>query len=211
MSDLNEKLSVIIDEYTGDDACQAVLDEVSDDVNLQYQMRRYQMIGDIMRHELPDQINLDLNHQIMAEVRKIDSGDTGQSQLNTGVSGSQSLWWNWVKLKPFAGFAVAATVAVVSVTLWQSGTISSEQRISTDNQIVSIESEKIKKLTNLPVQINAVTVSSGLNEGMRWSASEDSPALQQKLNAYLVNHTEYSNPMQGLIPQARVAGFDSQQ
>jgi hypothetical protein len=35
--------------------------------------------------------------------------------------------------------------------------------------------------------------------------------LQQKLNAYLVNHTEYSNSMQGLIPQARVAGFDAQQ
>jgi hypothetical protein len=26
-----------------------------------------------------------------------------------------------------------------------------------------------------------------------------------------VNHTEQSNSMQGLIPQARVAGFDAQQ
>jgi hypothetical protein len=26
-----------------------------------------------------------------------------------------------------------------------------------------------------------------------------------------VNHTEYSSSMQGLIPQARVVGFDAQQ
>jgi hypothetical protein len=47
--------------------------------------------------------------------------------------------------------------------------------------------------------------------GTRWKVDREMPALQQKLNAYLVNHTEYSNSVQGLIPQARVAGFDSQQ
>jgi hypothetical protein len=46
---------------------------------------------------------------------------------------------------------------------------------------------------------------------MRWKLERETPGLQQKLNAYLVNHTEYSNSMQGLIPQARVAGFDSEQ
>jgi hypothetical protein len=46
---------------------------------------------------------------------------------------------------------------------------------------------------------------------MRWKVIEGAPALQQKLNAYLVNHTEYSNSMQGLIPQVRVVGFDFQQ
>ena len=210
MSELKEKLSVIIDEYTGDDEGQKVLDKVIDDVNLQYQMRRYQMIGDVMRHELPDHINLDLSHQVMSEVRKIESEDSGQSQQIAGVLGKQSLW-NWAKLKPFAGLAVAASVAMVSVSLWQSEAIDSTQGASNKDQTVSIEREKIEKLAKMPVQVNAITVSTGLNEGTRWSASEDSPALQQKLNAYLVNHTEYSIPMQGLIPQARVAGFDSQQ
>lgn len=210
MSELEEKLSVIIDEYTGDEACQKVLDEAIDDVNLQYQMRRYQMIGDIMRHELPDHINLDLSHQIMSEVRKIESEDSIRSQRVDEVADKQSLW-NWAKLKPFAGLAVAASVAMVSVTLWQSEAVDSEQVASVEDKTVSVESEKIEKLANMPVQVNAITVSSGLNEGTRWLASEDSPALQQKLNGYLVNHTEYAIPIQGLIPQARVAGFDSQQ
>ncbi|NNE64116.1 MAG: hypothetical protein HKN34_08535 [Gammaproteobacteria bacterium] len=210
MSELKEKLSVIIDEYTGDEACQKVLDEAIDDVNLQYQMRRYQMIGDIMRHELPDHINLDLSHQIMSEVRKTESEDSIRSQRIAEVADKQSLW-NWAKLKPFAGLAVAASVAMVSVTLWQSEAVNSPQGAPEQDQTVSVDSEKIEKLANMPVQVNAITVSSGLNEGTRWLASEDSPALQQKLNGYLVNHTEYAIPIQGLIPQARVAGFDSQQ
>jgi hypothetical protein len=57
----------------------------------------------------------------------------------------------------------------------------------------------------------AVTVSTRVGaDGTRWKMQNESPVLQQKLNAYLVNHTEYSNSMQGLIPQARVAGFDAQ-
>lgn len=210
MSESNEKLSAIIDEYADDDVCQKVLDDVIDDVNLQYQMRRYQMIGDVMRHELPDRINLDLSHQIMSEVRKIDSEQSAQSKSGAPTSGNQPLW-NWVKLKPFAGLAVAASVALVSVTLWQSEPVNPQQVATAENETVSAESEKIERLANLPVQINAVTVSSGSKEGTRWLASEDSPALQQKLNGYLVNHTEYAIPMQGLIPQARVAGFDSEQ
>jgi len=47
--------------------------------------------------------------------------------------------------------------------------------------------------------------------GTRWKLEQESPVLQRKLNAYLVNHTEYSSSMQGLIPQARVAGFDAEQ
>lgn len=211
MSEKDEKLSVLLDEYSDDEAARSVLNEVVDDVNLQYQMRRYQMIGDVMRHELPTQIDLDLSHQIMSEIRKIDIDDSTRA-IKVENSGEKSSFWSWTGLKPLAGFAVAASVAVVSVTLWQSVSVEvGNQPI--DNQTVSVEEKKIQQLVSLPVQANALTVSSSLNQSTRWVTNEnaDSPALQQKLNGYLVNHTEYSIPMQGLIPQARVAGFDSQQ
>ena len=48
------------------------------------------------------------------------------------------------------------------------------------------------------------------NDGMHWKVISDAPALERKLNAYLINHTEYSKSMQGLIPQARVAGYGSE-
>lgn len=211
MSDIDEKLSVILDEYSDDEGCHSALNEVINDVNLQHQLHRYQMIGDVMRHELPAQISLDLNHKIMSRVRDIGIEYPGGSNaIESG--GEKTSFWHWVGLKPLAGFAVAASVAIVSITLWQSISIETRgQSAETDNQVVSAQQKKINRLATLPVQGNAVTVSSSLNEGMRWQTTEDSPALQQKLNAYLVNHTEYSIPMQGLIPQARVAGFDSEQ
>ncbi len=208
MSDLDEKLSVVLDQYSDDEASQSVLNHVISDVNLQYQMRRYQMIGDIMRHELPEKINTDLSHQIMSQVRKIKSENPGGPGRVEGV-GEKAAFWSWTKIKPLAGLTVAASVAIVSITLWQSTSIlTQDQQVVTE--VVSVSQAKINRLTS-PVRGNAVAVSSRLNRGLRWEVAEDSPALQQKLNAYLVNHTEYSVPMQGLIPQVRVAGFDSEQ
>jgi hypothetical protein len=112
-------------------------------------------------------------------------------------------------MKPFAGMAIAASVAVVSITLWQSSNVAVDSGQGKE-QIVSVDQQKIERLASQPVQTNVVPVSSPLNDGMRWKINNNAPALQQKLNAYLVNHTEYSNSMQGLIPQARVAGFDAQ-
>jgi len=208
MSELDEKLSMILDEYSGDEESQAALDDVVGDVNLQYQMRRYQMIGDAMRHELPSQINIGLSHRIMAEVEQIRANEV--STRNSTEPKATGSFWSWVSLKPLAGLAIAGSVAVVTVTIWQSLStgILPEQG---NNEVASIEQQKIEKLASQTVQGNAVTVSSNSDGGMRWKVNKDSPDLQQKLNAYLVNHTEYSTPMQGLIPQARVAGYDSQQ
>ena len=72
MNELDEKLSVVLDEYTDDQKSQSVLNEVIGDVNLQYQIRRYQMIGDVLRHELPDHLNLDLSRQIMSKIEEIE-------------------------------------------------------------------------------------------------------------------------------------------
>ena len=213
MNELNEKLSVVLDEYADDQKSQSVLNEVIGDVNLQYQMRRYQLIGEVLRHELPDRLSLDLSRHIMSKIQQSEvTPEASPTALDS--SGQKSSFWHWANLKPLAGFAVAATVAVVSVTLWQAVSVN-PQGDQSGEQLVSIEQQKIEKLVSQPLQVNAVPVSTNtalsMDEGTRWSAFKDSPALQQKLNAYLVNHTEYSSPMQGLIPQARVAGYDAQQ
>lgn len=208
MSELDEKLSVILDQYSDDEHSDAVLNDLLGDVNLQYKLRRYQMIGDVMRHELPDQINLDLSHQIMSQVRQIEP-DQSPVATDRAKTAGQGITLSWAMLKPFTGIAVAASVAIVSISLWQTTSVN-PQPGSDGNQLVSAEQQKIEKLASQPIQGDAVTVSSSLG-GTRWNVKQDTPALQQKLNAYLVNHTEYSVPMQGLIPQARVAGFDAEQ
>ncbi|MCZ6797489.1 MAG: sigma-E factor negative regulatory protein [Gammaproteobacteria bacterium] len=207
MSEQQDKLSLLLDEFADDEQSRRMLDEVEADVNLQYRLRRYAMIGQVMRHELPKHIAPDFSANVMAQINSI-------SHTAKLVADRRSLW-TWSKMKPFAGLAIAASVAVVSITLWQTVNVDpgsgpgSEQVVIVDQQIVdqnNADQQKIERYVSLPVQTSAVTV------GMRWK-NNNTPALQQKLNAYLVNHTEYSNSIQGmsLIPQARVAGYDAQQ
>jgi negative regulator of sigma E activity len=212
MSEQHDKLSLLLDEFAGDEQSRRLLDEVEADVNLQYRLRRYTMIGQVMRHELPKQIAPDFCARVMAQVRAIN-------QIAKPAVERQPVWV-WSKLKPYAGVAIAASVALVSITLWQTVNLDSSS-IPGSDQVVKVnqqnldqqnldqqnlDQQKIERLARLPVQTSAVTV------GMRWK-NNNTPALQQKLNGYLVNHTEYSISIQSmsLIPQARVAGYDAQQ
>jgi sigma-E factor negative regulatory protein RseA len=199
MTEINEKLSYLLDDYPGENP-DAALDEVVADVNLQYAMRRYQMIGEAMRHELPASLNTDFHSEVMAKIRDQDSS-VAKSEVQK-VSSQPASILSWIKLKPLAGLAVAASVAIVTVALWQP----ISEPGSNPDALATAEEQKIEKLAGQQVQGGAVPASLG----MRWKVPNDTPGLQQKLNGYLVNHTESSNSMQGLIPQARVAGFDAQ-
>ena len=206
MKELDEKLSLLLDDYT-DENIDAVLDEVTADVNLQYRMRRYQMIGEVMRHELPEAIDTDFHHEVMAKIKgQAQSSATTATESTTATASLPLTARTW--FRPFAGVAVAASVALVTIALWQPLQQGMDPQ---DGGLASADQQKIQQLGE-QLQGSAVQASSRVQtDGMRWKLEEESPVLQQKLNAYLVNHTEYSNSMQGLIPQARVAGFDAQQ
>ena len=193
MTDLNEKLSLLLDDYA-DNKTAATLDEVIDDVNLQYRTRRYRMIGEAMR-----------NGAVMARIHEQAEAHSPRSEVPQVGAMKHSIL-SWMTLKPLAGMAVAASVAMVTIALWQ------QQPGPPDDSLVSAEQQKIQQLAEQQIQGGAVPVSARVQTlGMRWKVEHESPGMQQKLNAYLVNHTEHSNSMQGLIPQARVAGFDAQQ
>jgi negative regulator of sigma E activity len=205
MTEQDEKLSYLLDDYPGDNPGDA-LDEVIGDVNLQYRMRRYQIIGETMRHELPRAIDTGFHQTVMARIREQTTGDQSPAAAATQ---QKAPLLGWVTLKPFAGLAVAASVALVTVALWQP---LKQESGELDDGLVSADQEKVQQLAGQQLQGGAIQASTRVQPlGTRWKLEREIPGLQQKLNAYLVNHTEYSNPVQGLIPQARVAGFDAQQ
>jgi len=214
MKHQDENLSLLLDGDSEADVT-AVLDEVVADVNLQYRMRRYQIIGEALRNELPQAIDTDFHHAVMAKIRQpspnLETHDKQSDQvsdLDIVVPLLSRAWF-----RPFAGLAVAASVAVVTVALWQplqqQGALPNDGLASVDQQVA--DQQKIEQLAGQQVVGSAVPVSSRVQSGTRWKLEQESPVLQRKLNAYLVNHTEYSSSMQGLIPQARVAGFDAEQ
>jgi len=207
MKEQDEKLSVLLDDDAEADI-NAELNEVLTDVNLQYRMRRYQIIGAAMRNELPQAVDTDFHHRVMAEIRAelpiaemhADGSETSRASAIPLMARS---WF-----RPFAGLAVAASVALVTVALWQP----LQQGSGPNDGLASADQQKIEQLASQKIAGSAVPVSSEVRSaGTRWKLEQESPVLQRKLNAYLVNHTEYSSSMQGLIPQARVAGFDAQQ
>lgn len=206
MSDYEQKLSGVLDDNT-EQSLDSAIDEVIGDVNLQYRMRRYQIIGEAMRHELPEKIDLGFHQSVMAAIDQPSSGDNIDVAETMGGKGKAAIL-SWIGLKPFAGLAIAASVALVTISLWQpvgSPTATGGTQVASDDQL------KVDKLASQQVVKSAVPVSTSLGSlGTRWKVDKSNPQIQQKLNAYLVNHTEYSNSMQGLIPQARVAGFDNQ-
>lgn len=211
MSDRDEKLSSLLDDYRHTDEDRAVLDQLEGDVNQQYTLRRYQMIGNVMRNEISDAIDIDFEARIKSRIAQ-----EPKLQVSGGVTinnESKSSWLGSILFKPIAGLAVAAAVAIVTVSSLQI-----QQPSGSDNAgvgVASIDSSKAKveQLASTPVIINSVRVSGkGQNvtgpSGTTWKIKRSRPDMQSKLNTYLINHNEYSNSMQGIIPQARVVGFD---
>jgi negative regulator of sigma E activity len=217
MNNEKEKLSNLLDEYSPKDADQRPLDNLLSDVNQQYCIKRYQMIGQVMRHELANQIDTEFSENVMGKIRAIKTDDnTTVSQQAVNQNKVKSIW-HWGFLKPVAGMAVAASVAIVSITLWQPVSVTIGSPVSGES-IVSAEQKKIDLLVKQPTQavvpasamLGNASTNSNSNSGMHWKVISDAPALERKLNAYLINHTEYSKSIQGFIPQARVAGYGSE-
>lgn len=209
MSDQNEKLSSILDDYRDTEQDRTVLDELEADVNQQYTLRRYHMIGHVMRNEMSEAIDLDFASRVRS---LIDQENPLPVQVAAeGVKESRPSWLTSIFFKPVAGLAVAATVAVVTVSSLQL----QDPSVGNSTSVAAADSSqaKVERLANLPVVQNAVRVSgrgqnAGTSGGTTWKIKRSKPDMQSRLNNYLVNHNEYSNSMQGIIPQARVVGFD---
>ncbi len=203
MKDENERLSALLDDEILASA-DAKLDDILDDVNCQYRMRRYQLIGDALRRDLPENIDLDFHHRVMDEIRKESKPVVAESAR---ASSSLSDWFRGFALKPLAGMAVAATVAVVTVSLWgpQSGQPGGETE-----SVATADTQRVQQYSQQQIAPVLPASTNAAGNGMQWQVDRGSVELQNKLNSYLLNHNEYSNSVQGLIPQARVAGFDAE-
>ena len=208
MTENDEKLAYLLDGHGGEEADDAI-DEALGDVNLQYRMRRYLIIGEAMRHQLPRRIDTDFHKAVMASVHAEAAIARASKKQPPAAAEAGLPLLGWARLRPYAGLAVAASVALVTVALWQPLKNETDQ---SPNGIATVVPDEVMPIMSTPIQATPVTVSTRLQApGTRWRVERDLPGLQQKLNGYLVNHTEYSNPVQGLIPQARVAGFDTPQ
>ncbi|MCK4707251.1 MAG: hypothetical protein KAU21_01440 [Gammaproteobacteria bacterium] len=215
MNEQREKLSTLMDDFEHTEQDQTQLKELLGDVNQQYIMRRYQMIGEVMRNELPQTIQPDFVSSVMS---KIEQEPALHIETPAKVKTQDRPSWFWsVLFKPVAGLAVAATVAVVAVSNIQLQSVAVDQPEQlASNASVNPTSDRVAELASISFvnQGGAARVSvngqSSVSAGTNWKIKQSAPDIQKKLNVYLINHNEFSNSWQGIIPQVRVVGFDAQ-
>lgn len=185
MSDtIKQQISSMVDDELSPQEQELLMSRIQRDPALRQQWARYQMIGDVMRRQRV----MHENDFIVSQVAQAISGEPSY-QVKHKSSFLPSV------LKPVLGLAVAASVAMVSIVLVRD-MVSQEK---------GYDAPVMARMDPVPLPSTAyVQVSSRPNM--------DVIRLQQnnRLNQYLVNHSEYasSNRVRGMLPYVRVVASD---
>ena len=181
MSDeIREQLSALVDDELNELEQPLLLGRLQRDPALQECMGRYQLIGKSLRGA--SQMGTgSVASRVQAALA--DGAGTRSPCDSAQESGG---WWN-----PVAGFAVAASVALVAVM-----TVTSV-RDTADEGVPAIA-----LLDDSPAVVAPVSE-------QQWDRLE--PQIDKRLSGYLVNHSEYaaSRGMQSVVPYARVVGYEN--
>lgn len=213
MNEQTENLSSLLDDYRSTDIDESALNDALRDINQRYTLRRYQMIGDIMRNDMPQQIKPDFAADVMASIAAEPALHSVPAAAEKAPAKRSVLWS--LLFKPMAGVAVAATVAFFAVSSVQLQTRLPQSDDQLAQTKTSATDARIEQLASIPVIKAPVKVSVNGQQatsphGTSWKIRRGAPTFQKKLNTYLISHNEFSKSMQGIIPQARVVGFDVQ-
>lgn len=182
---IREQLSALLDGELPAQERDLLLARLARDSALRTHWSNYQLIGDGLRKGLPPQIDPGLADRVMLAIEALPAQNAGTSSVVRRV------------LKPLAGLAVAASVAVVAVLAVQ------QSRAPTPGTAQVASSQPAQSQTYVRVQ------------GTRWQAQPgnvQAPQVDNRLNEYLVNHSEYatSGGMPGMLPYVRIVGYDQE-
>lgn len=187
IQDNSEKISAMVDDESNAATSKHVMDDLTENINGRRQWQRYHLIGQVMRDQVGTHYNLDLADNVMQAI-------AAEPERKTVMRSRVLPSFLTTLFKPVLGLAMAASVAVVSVTTWQT------MNASTSNQ-----SELLVDNSRTVVAAPARQVA---HLGTNWNLNQ--PELESRLNNYLVNHTEYaSGRLQGMLPHARVVSYDT--
>ena len=153
---------------------------------------RYHLIGDCLRGNVPEKVDLKLADRI---------GQAIAAEPSILAPGRYTTY-----MKPVLGFAIAASVAMVAILGLQhtntdpslsipSQPIALQQPVTSNQQVAGNYSNQ----GNTP-QVQQLPASTQINAGSR-------------LNRYLVNYNEYraNAGMQGILPYVRIISYETEE
>lgn len=190
--DKHEALSALVDGELSAEDGPRLLDHVLADVSLRRRWSTYHLIGDVIRRHVIDQ-QADSEHPDNSS--DAAKPNPAKARHKTG------------RLRPLAGLALAASVALVTVLGIFALTGGRQATVEVAQNSPSIP----VSIPSKPAPTSVVGGAVGIDLArMTWN--DAAPAVTNRLNGYLVTHNEYlSNEMRGMLPYARLVAYDDGQ
>jgi sigma-E factor negative regulatory protein RseA len=187
MNELNkEQLSALID---GEHDNEHVLDNLIHNDDMKQTWSRYHLIGDCLRDNLPNEITHAISDNVSQALQN-------EPTVLAPVKKQSNI------MKPLAGFAIAASVAMVAVFSIQN---------NNDIDTPLVNSAPIAATTVQP-QTFSFPESNYMPAAVTQSDTPESIA-NQRINNYLLNHSEYRSNVgvNGILPYVRMVTIEPQE
>jgi sigma-E factor negative regulatory protein RseA len=179
-NNIHEQLSALVDDELSDAEHALLIRQLSADSALRHTLSRYQMVSDSIHSNLPQQVDCHFHERVRAAL-----------QDEAAIHSAHRVSARWYR--PVAGFALAASVAVVAV-------------VSLQNTREISNPAETQALATIPSPDNYIRAENV-------SAPVALPASERGLeDVYLVNHNEFAanSGMQGMLPYLRIVGQETQ-
>ena len=170
---LHAQLSALVDDELEAAEQALLLRQIGADPVLRERLARYQLVSDALQNHLPPRLDIDFHDSVQAALQAEPAIHVESSRFSGMV-------------KPVAGLAVAASVAVVAV--------------------LSLQSMRTEAPSSTPAVASAPVAQDYLRAEIK-APPAGSPHTPQGLNAYLVNHNEYAMN-RGMLPYVRLVGHE---
>jgi len=169
---LHEQLSALVDDELASAEQALLIKQLAGDSDLSQRLARYQLISDAMQNHLPQRVDPDFRTRVQ--------GALPDAAGNYPAAGFAAF------IKPLAGLAVAASVAVVTV--------------------LSVQSFRQQNTSGVQAVASAPADSDYIRAGDNGDPSQGRVVRTDKaLDVYLVNHNEFA-VSRGMLPYARLVG-----
>lgn len=180
-SEDKELLSALVDGQLAPRQLRTGLDALLQDADWQQRWTRYCLISDVLKNTLSGEVRSDLFERVQRSVN-----------AEPAIVMPRARPRRWTAKRPALGLALAASVAVVALL-----------------GVLTLSGGPDNKPYTVVASVERAASSEQRPKRMRWDIAE--PSIEERLNSYLVNHSEYESGVRGMLSYARLVGYDGRE
>jgi len=201
--DYKEQLSALVDDELRPEEARFLTARVGAEAAARARIGRYVAI----RHALDGSLTLSPDGRTRYVADQVAVALEAEPAHDATVGGSWRQRW----LKPAAGVALAASVAAVTVALWPTNTARQGPASPQTTQSIA-DTEPRAGARSVAGEVDSASGVDVAESGQgRHATGSLQPAVQQRLNSYMINHSEHSANagMGGVMTYVRIAGHEA--